>query len=98
MAKQQLDLFQFPARSAAQLCARTSHIVGSNVRDARCHHVRLQHLPDDLFAHLFPADLIAPVDGPASLSGPYHLHALELNRLLIYGKGTLRHGRNIERH
>ena len=77
-----LNLFQLATRSAAQLRGRATEIVRRDVRQASPGDIRLQHLPDDLFAHPIAANLIAPVDRPEQM--PFVTPASEVHASIAF--------------
>src|SRR5579872_264636 len=67
MAKQQLDLLQLAASSAAELCARSPQIMRGDARDAGGDSVVPEHLPDDLLAQTVTRN------GSNAIYGPEHV-------------------------
>jgi hypothetical protein len=72
--QQQLDLLKFATCSAAELGGCAPQVMWRDIRQASPGDVRLQHLPDNLFAHPQPANLIAPIDCPEQVALRYSRH------------------------
>jgi hypothetical protein len=64
MAQEHLDLFEFTAGRAAELCRRAPQIVGCDTRNARGRRVRPQELPHYLFRQPLASQFVATVHGP----------------------------------
>jgi hypothetical protein len=69
VAEQQLDLFKFAARRAAQLRARPPQVMGRDAGNSNLGRVALEHLPDDLFAEALSVNGSAAIHRPEDVSG-----------------------------
>src|SRR5689334_10346934 len=63
MAEQHLDLFEFAARSPAQLRSHPAQVVQCDVRHADGGNVGFQHLPDDFLTQPTATNLIVTFRG-----------------------------------